>query len=285
MKYAFIRDHAHEFTVTAMCRVLGVCRSGFYAWLKQPFSKRALDDRRLTFLIRDLFELSDQTYGAVRIRDDLRDLGETISKHRTGRLMRIAKLFVGKQRKQPKFVSGKPARLVANQLKQDFLTDGPDKIWVADTTYIRTAQGWLYLCVVIDLWSRMVVGWSMKPRKKTDLAMDAVAMAITNRRPHATVIFHSDQGSEFGSYAFMDYLDDNNISPSMSRRGNCWDNAVAESFFATLKKDRVNRRRYKTRDQAKADLFDYIEHFYNGWRRHSALGNLSPKQFELAANF
>lgn len=260
-----------------MCRVLGLCRSGFYAWMKQPLSRRALEDQRFLGLIERLFYLSDQTYGSPRITLDLRDAGELISENRTAKIMRNHQLKAHPMKRQPKFVSGLPARLAPNQLQQQFLTDKPDRIWVSDTTYIRTGQGWLYLCVVIDLWSRMVIGWSMKATRDTGLAIAALEMAIERRRPQNTVILHTDQGSEFGSYRYIDFLEKHGISPSMSRRGNCWDNAVAESFFATLKKDRVQRRRYQTRDQAKADLFDYIEYFYNGWRRHSSLGNLSPR--------
>lgn len=268
-----------------MCRVLGVQRSGFYAWLREPKSARTIEDERLSTMIEYSFRLSDETYGSPRITDDLHDAGERASVHRVAQIMRDRGLKARRPRRQPRYVAGKPARWAPNLLQQNFFADGPDQVWVGDTTYIPTHEGWLYLCVIVDLWSRLVVGWSMKSTRSTELAIAALSMALMHRRPKQKVIFHSDQGSEFTSYDAIDFIDENNLIQSMSRRGNCYDNAVAESFFASLKKDRTRRRRYRTRAEARADIFDYIERFYNGWRKHSTLGNLSPRQFERAAGF
>jgi len=267
-----------------MCRVLEVAPSGFYAWVHQPMSARAKEDQRLLKLIRASHAASGGIYGAPRVFLDLRDAGETCGKHRVAWIMREHGIRGIQGFKRPRAVGGGPPSLLApNRLKRAFTVDAPDTAWVTDITYIRTWQGWLYLAVVMDLHSRRVVGWSMKPTLARELVLDAVVMAVWRRRPGAGLIIHSDQGSQYGSDDFQRFCRQHHLKPSMSRRGNCWDNAVAESFFGSLKKERVRKRIYRTRAEAKADLFDYIEMFYNRTRRHSHLGGVSPEAFEQAS--
>lgn len=276
--YQFIKSHRSQFPVEFMCRVLGVAPSGYYAWLQKPISDRGLEDARLLRLIRASYTASQGTYGAPRIFLDLREAGETCSKHRVARLMRTAGLRALHGYRTRRWTVGKPATLIPNHLQRQFTVSRPNRAWVTDITYLRTWQGWLYLAVVIDLYSRKVVGWAVAPTLRRELVLDAVLQAVRTRRPRGTLI-HSDQGSQFGSDAWRRFCRTNRLEPSMSRKGNCWDNAVAEAFFASLKKERVKKLIYKNRDLAKADVADYIA-FYNVGRRHSHLGGLSPDQFE-----
>lgn len=281
MKYAFIRAHQTEFGVRAMCRVLRVHFSGFYAWLKEPLSRRALEDMRQTDLIRQAWSESGKVYGYRKLADDLRDQGERVSENRVARLASLAGILaqVGYKRRPGRY-GGKPAVVASNTLDRQFEVDAPDKVWVTDITYIKTHEGWLYLAVVIDLFSRRVVGWSAQPRMTTDLALQALLAAVWRRKPKARVMIHSDQGSQFTSREWQVFLAQHNLEPSMSRRGNCHDNAVAESFFQLLKRERVRRRTYLTRDAARQDAFEYIEMFYNPKRKHTNNGMLSPVDFE-----
>lgn len=281
MKYAFIREHREEFGVRAMCRVLRVHFSGFYAWLKEPLSHRAQEDIRQTELIQQAWADSGKVYGYRKLTDDLRDQGESISENRVARLASLAGIAaqVGYKRRPGRY-GGKPAIVAENRLEQQFQASAPDQIWVTDITYIKTHEGWLYLCVVIDLFSRRVVGWSAQPRMTTDLALQALLMAVWRRKPAGKVTVHSDQGSQFTSREWQTFLHQHDLEPSMSRRGNCHDNAVAESFFQLLKRERIRRRTYPTRDDARRDVFDYIELFYNPKRKHTNNGMLSPVDFE-----
>jgi putative transposase len=264
-----------------MCRVLRVARSGFYAWLEEPESARAIEDKRLLVLIRVSYEESGRTYGSPRIHRDLREDGERVAQKRVERLMRENKIRALRGYKAPRFAAaGPPAATVPNLLERRFTVDRPDQVWVSDITYIRTWEGWVYLAIVVDLYSRMVVGWSMKNSATREVVLDALLMAVMRRQPSERVLIHSDQGSQYGSDDWARFCKANNLDPSMSRRGNCWDNAVAESFFSSLKKERIRKRIYKTRGLAKADVFDYIEGFYNRKRRHSHLGDVSPEAFE-----
>lgn len=197
--------------------------------------------------------------------------------------MRNHKIQAIRGYKSPKAVKGRPSILAPNRVNREFTVDAPDCVWVTDITYIRTWQGWLHLAVVLDLHSRAVVGWSMKPTIAKELVLDALMMAVWRRKPMQEVIVHSDQGSQYGSDDWKRFCDANKLLPSMSRRGNCWDNTVTESFFSSLKKERIRKRIYKTRDLARADVFDYIEAFYNRTRRHSHLGGVSPEAFERAS--
>ncbi len=266
-----------------MCRVLKVQRSGFYAWLKTPRSARTREDARLVGLIRQAWQASGGVYGSPRIWCDLREAGETCGENRVARLMRLHKLQAIRTYKQPRFRYGAPGRLSPNRLDRRFTVERPDTVWVTDITYIRTWEGWLYLAVVLDLFSRAVIGWSMKPTLHRDLVLDALLMAVWRRRPKEAVLVHSDQGSQYGSDDWRRFCREHGLEPSMSRRGNCWDNAVAESFFSNLKKERIRRKIYRTRDEARADVFDYIEIFYNRTRRHSHIGMQSPYAFEQAS--
>jgi putative transposase len=234
-------------------------------------------------LIRDSYTASGGVYGSRRVLGDLREIGEQCGKHRVARLMRENKIKAQRGYKAPRSIAGRPSLIAPNRLNREFTVEQPDKVWVTDITYIRTWQGWLYLAVVIDLYSRMVVGWSMKPTMTRELALDALLMAVWRRKPKTPVIVHSDQGSQYGSDDWRRFCQANQLEPSMSRRGNCWDNAVAESFFSSLKKERIRNRTYKTRDLARSDIFDYIEMFYNRNRRHSHLNGVSPEAFEMAA--
>lgn len=283
MKYRFMNELRHSHPITTLCRVLQVARAGFYQWLHEPDSAHAKEDARLLSLIRDSYAASGGVYGSRRVLGDLREIGEQCGKHRVARLMRAHRLKAQRGYKAPRPIAGRPSLLAPNHLNREFSVDQPDKAWVTDITYIRTWQGWLYLAVVIDLYSRRVVGWSMKPTMTRELAINALLMAVWRRKPKAPVLIHSDQGSQYGSDDWRRFCAANKLEPSMSRRGNCWDNAVAESFFSSLKKERIRKRIYKTRELARADVFDYIEAFYNRVRRHSHLGGISPEAFELAA--
>ncbi|TJY54793.1 IS3 family transposase [Sinimarinibacterium sp. CAU 1509] len=278
-----MNDHRHEYRVMTMCRVLRASRAGFYAWLQNPLSKLAIDNQRLLGLIRDSYAASGGVYGSPRVFGDLREAGETCGKHRVARLMRANKIKALRGYKAPRHIAGRPSIISPNRLNREFTVDVPDRAWVTDITYIRTWQGWLYLAVVLDLYSRKVVGWSMKPTLARELVLDALLMALWRRKPMQPVIVHSDQGTQYGSDDWRRFCKANQLEPSMSRRGNCWDNAVAESFFSSLKKERIRKRIYKTRELARADIFDYIEVFYNRTRRHSHLGGVSPEAFEQAA--
>lgn len=263
-----------------------VHHSGFYACLKAPLSKRAKDDGRLIELIKQAWQESGCVYGYRKIHDDLRSAGETCCPNRVARLAKMAgiKAQVG-YRKKPGSYGGKPAIVADNQLKQDFDSPYPDQVWVTDITYIRTHEGWLYLAVVIDLYARRVVGWSMQSRMHMDLVLSALLMAVWRRKPTSRVTVHSDQGSQFTSHEWRSFLKTHNLEASMSRRGNCHDNAEAESFFQLLKRERIRRKTYATREQARADVFDYIEFFYNPKRKHGRNGMLSPIDFEQQQNW
>ena len=268
----------------AMCRVLGVHFSGFYAWLKSTLGVQAKRRRYLTGLIKQSWLESGCVYGYRKVHHDLLSLGENCAENTVAKLMRTEGLRaqVGYKRRPGKY-GRKPSVVTANQLQQVFHADEPDQIWVTDITYIRTHEGWLYLAVVIDLYARKVVGWSMQSTMHTPLVLNALLMAVWRRKPKSRVTIHSDQGSQYTSQEWKGFLEDHNLEASMSRRGNCYDNAVAESFFASLKMERIKRKIYKTRQDARQDIFDYIELFYNPKRRHAKNGMLSPVEFEMVA--
>jgi len=280
--YRFIEAHQKQHSVELMCRVLGVSRSGYYEWLREPVSKRGQEDARLLRLIRASFNASHGIYGAPRVFLDLREAGETCSKHRVARLMRDNGLRAVHGYRTRRSSIGKPSVLIPNVLQRQFTVSRPDKAWVTDITYIRTWEGWLYLAVVMDLFSRKIIGWSTSPTIHRELVLDAVLKAIRRRRPKGTLI-HSDQGTQYGSDAWKRFCKSNQLEPSMSRKGNCWDNAVAESFFGSLKKERIRKHIYKDRGLANQDISDYIDAFCNRARRHSHLGGVSPDEFEVAA--
>jgi putative transposase len=266
-----------------MCRVLRVTRSGYYAWHRQPLSAHAIEDRRLLALIRESYVASDRVYGSPRVFDDLKEAGEHVGRKRVERIMRENRIRAVLGYRRPRYVAGMPSVAYPNRLQREFTVARPDRAWVTDITYIRTWEGWIYLAVVVDLYSRKVVGWSMKSSLRSELVLDALLTAVWRRRPKTPVLIHSDQGSQYGSLQWEKFCRDHGLEPSMSRRGNCWDNAVAESFFGSLKKERIRGQIYPTRKLARADVFDYIEVFYNRRRRHKHLGRISPEAFERAS--
>ena len=282
MKYAFMKVHRSDFSVRSMCRVLGVHASGFYAWLTTGVSQQARRRGRLIGHIKQAWLESGCVYGYRKIHHDLLSLGERCAPNTVAKLMQSEGLRaqVGYKRRSGKHGT-KPAIVAANKLHQNFEASAPNLVWVTDITYIRTHEGWLYLAVVIDLYSRKVVGWSMHSRMPTSLVLNALLMAVWRRKPKNKTLIHSDQGSQFTGHEWREFLTDHNLEPSMSRRGNCYDNAVAESFFHLLKTERVRRKTYKTREEARQDVFDYIEIFYNPKRRHANNGMLSPVEFEM----
>jgi putative transposase len=264
-----------------MCDVLGVSRSGYYVWRKRPESNRKRRDRSLKARIRQVHQESRGTYGSPRIHRELRDQGETCGRHQVARLMREDGLKAKVKKRYKATTDSKHALPVApNLLQRNFNPAAPDQVWASDITYIWTAEGWLYLAVVLDLFSRSVVGWSMSRRIDRHVVMDALTMAIKRRSPSPGLIHHSDRGVQYASDDFRALLAKHDIRCSMSRKGDCWDNAAVESFFGTLKQEEVFHRRYLSRQQARQSLFDYIEFFYNRRRRHSTLGYVSPAQFE-----
>ena len=281
MKYAFIALHRLQFSVRTMCRLLRVHPSGFYAWLKNPLSRRASEDKRQTDLLEKAWEESGKVYGYRKLHDDLLDQGEICCPNRVARLTRIAgiKAQIGYKRR-PGIYGGRPSVVVDNALDRQFDVAAPDTAWVTDITYIRTCEGFAYLAVVIDLYSRRVIGWAMQSRQTTDVVLQALLMAVWRRKPKNKVLIHSDQGSQFTSIDWASFLRHHNLVHSMSRRGNCHDNAVAESFFNLLKRERIRRKVYRSRDEARQDVFDYIEMFYNPKRKHVRNGMLSPVEFE-----
>jgi putative transposase len=285
VKFAFIAKHRGIWPAGWMCGALGVSRGGFYAWLTRPRSQRSMINEELAAKVRSSFIGSDRTYGARRVRKDLLEEGLWCGLHRVERLMRQQALRARPRRRRLPSDSGeRQASAVApNVLDRNFEAPAPNRRWIADFTYIWTAEGWLYVAAVIDLFSRRVVGWSMSAAMTAELVTDALVMAIWRRgKPHA-LMHHSDRGSQYTSDQFQRLMADHGVTCSMSRSGNVWDNAAMESFFSSLKTERTARKVYRTRDEARADVFDYIERFYNPKRRHSTIGYLSPMEFEMKA--
>lgn len=284
MKFGFVATHRGIWPVDVLCEALGVSRSGFYAWRTRPPSVRAQTDAAILVTIRSSFLLSDRTYGARRMIDDVRDAGHVCGRERVARLMRQEGLRARPRRRaRPADTGERPMhQLAPNILDRQFTATAPNQKWVADFTYLWTSEGWLFVAVVLDLFSRRVVGWSMHATMTAQLVTDALTMALWRRGSIETLLHHSDRGSQYSSESFQRLLTALGVTCSMSRSGNVWDNSVVESFFSTLKTERTNRKHYLTRDAARADVFDYIERFYNPIRRHSTLGNLSPINFERA---
>ncbi|EUC69841.1 transposase Tra5 [Alcanivorax sp. 97CO-5] len=260
--------------------MLDVHPSGFYAWQRQPRSARAIEDERLSGLIKQFWLESGAVYGYRKIHTDLREYGEQCGPNRVHRLMRHAGIRAQVGYRKPRHRAGELHKVTPNILQRQFNPQAPNESWVTDITYIRTHEGWLYLAVVLDLFSRRVIGWSMQSRITKELALDALLMAVWRRKPEGKVIVHSDQGSQYTSHDWDSFLKAHDLEGSMSRRGNCHDNAVAESFFQLLKRERIKRKIYSSRDAARADIFDYIEMFYNNRRRHSSNEQLSPVEYE-----
>ncbi len=281
MKFNFIRAEKDNFPVSALCRNLGVSRQGFYAFLSRPPSKRARTEQELRDAVSRIFEDSRGTYGSPRVLEALRADRWKVSKRRVERIMRE----LGLQGREPKAfrvttVADPSHQVAENVLNRDFTADAPNLKWVTDITYIRTAEGWVYLATVLDLFSRAVVGWALESHMTTELPLAALRNAIVRRAPEPGLLHHSDRGCQYTSQDYRDALDEEGFRVSMSRTGNCWDNAVAESFFATLKAELIDRTEWATKRQLRAALFDYIETFYNRQRLHSTLGYRTPAQVE-----
>lgn len=281
MRYAFIKVQSGLHAVRTLCQMMQVHPSGYYAWRQQAESARASEDRRLLGHIKQSWLESGSVYGYRKVHRDVRELGLVCGKHRVARLMRAAGLAAQRgYRRRPGPRGGPPAVVAPNHLARQFSVAQPNQAWVTDITYIRTFEGWLYLAVVLDLFSRQVIGWSMGNRIDRELALKALMMAVWRRQPKGEVLVHSDQGCQFTSQDWQDFLVEHKLKASMSRRGNCHDNAVAESFFQLLKRERIRQKTYDTRETARRDVFDYIELFYNPKRRHGASGTMSPVDFE-----
>lgn len=283
MRFAFIAKHRGIWPAAWMCEALGVSRSGFHAWLTRAPSQRARDDDEIGARVRASHVGSYRTYGARRVWHDLLAEGISCGLHRIERLMRQQGLRARPRRRGLPKDHGERSVIAGNVLDRQFTADRPNQKWVADFTYIWTAEGWLYVAAVIDLFSRRVVGWSMSDTMTAQLVTDALIMAIWRRGKPDALLHHSDQGSQYTSEQFQRLMADNGVTCSMSRSGNVWDNAAMESFFSSLKTERIGKKVYRTRAHAKADVFDYIECFYNPTRRHSTLGYLSPIDFEMEA--
>lgn len=283
MRFAFIAKHRGIWPVVWMCGALGVSRSGYHAWLTRAPSQRSRDDAVIGARIRASHVGSYRTYGARRVWHDLLAEGISCGLHRVERLMQAQGLRARPRRRGLPKDQGERSVIAGNVLDRQFTADRPNQKWVADFTYIWTAEGWLYVAAVIDLFSRRVVGWSMSDTMTAQLVTDALIMAIWRRGKPDALLHHSDQGSQYTSEQFQRLMADNGVICSMSRSGNVWDNAAMESFFSSLKTERIGKKVYRTRTQAKADVFDYIECFYNPTRRHSTLNYLSPIDFEQKA--
>ena len=281
MKYAFIREHRHQYAFTRLCDMLEVSPSGYHDWWGRPESNRSRENRQLTDKIRYYHRQSREIYGSPKIHIDLAEAGETCSLNRVARLMKAADI---QSKVARKFVittdSKNTLQPAPDLLKRQFTVDRHNKAWVSDTTFIPTRQGWLYLAVILDLFSRQVIGWAMGTKNNTELVQHALTMALFRRKKVDNIIVHSDQGSTYASTGYQQQLRDNKLRCSMSRKGECLDNAVAESFFGTLKNELVYHEDYQTRAQARQSLFEYIEVFYNRRRRHAFLNCLTPVEYE-----
>jgi putative transposase len=282
--FGFIAAKKAEHAVSTMCRVLGVSRSGFHAWERRKPSARAIDDERLTGRIREIHRANRKVYGSPRIHAELRLAdGERVGRKRVERLMRQAGLSGLVARKRGRTTIRVPGvRVCEDLVDRAFAAAGPDRLWVADITYLRTWEGWLYLAAVQDVFSRRIVGWAMADHMRAELVADALEMALAKRRPAPGLIHHSDQGSQYVSLAFGQQARAAGIAQSMGSRGDCYDNAVAESFFATIKKELIHRRSWPEKSELRTEVFEYIEVFFNRRRRHSTLGHLSPVEFETS---
>ena len=282
MRYRFIRDHSGRFQVQRMCRVLAVSPSGYYAWLGRPESRRVRENRRLVVEIKAVHAASRGTYGSPRIHAEFKAREMHHGRNRIARLMRENGIKARQKKKFKATTDSNHSHPVApNLLDRDFEAQEPNRRWLADITYIPTGEGWLYLVAVLDLHSRLIVGWSLSSRMSREVVLDALHMAVDRRRSRPGLIHHSDRGSQYACADYQEALRSHGMICSMSRKGDAWDNAPMESWFHTLKTDLVNHRLYRTRQEARSDIFWFIEVFYNRSRRHSTLGYLTPMEYEI----
>jgi transposase InsO family protein len=281
MRYRFIQAEKAQYPIAVLCRVMAVARSGFYAWCHRLMNRRAQQNQHLLAQIQLCHRESKGCYGSPRIHRDLCAQGLRISRHRVARWMRLHDIRgVCRRRVPPRPRTASPAIVAANVLQRDFTATQPNQKWAGDITYIPTREGWLYVAVLLDVYSRRIIGWAMAERATTELTTTALIMALQQRQITVGLLHHSDRGSQYAAVAYQQQLVVHGIQCSMSRPGNCWDNAVVESFFATLKTELINRQRFQTRQEAHSAIFAYMEGFYNRRRRHSTLDYLSPVEFE-----
>lgn len=281
MKYQFIEQYKQEFPVAVMCRVLEVSESGYYAWRKRPLSQRKREDAHLTIQIQQMFVEYRGVYGSPRIHAELQDQGWHCSRKRVARLMREQGMDARRKPFHPITTTQNSRNLVEpNLLQQNFTASRPNEKWTGDITYIPTSEGWLYLAVLLDVFSRRVIGWAMSSHCDELLVETALRMALTKRKPKGDLLHHTDRGSQYTSRAYRQMLEQIEITVSMSGKGNCYDNAITESFFGTVKDECVYRAVYRSREEARRSLFDYVEIFYKRKRRHSSLGYVSPVAYE-----
>jgi len=280
-RFRFIDAEKARFPVSLLCKIVGVSKSGYYAWKSRAPSKRSREDAVLTEKIREVYQRSRETYGYPRVHAELRALGVRCGRRRVARLMRRAGLR-GCMRARKKRTTRRDPRAVPapDLVKRDFHATAPDRLWTADITYLKTDEGFLYLAFVLDVYSRRIVGWSMATHLRTELVVDALEMAVWRRKPAAGLVHHSDRGVQYTALSFGKRLEEAGIVPSMGRAGSALDNAVSESFVSTLKCELVHRRRFPTREAARSAIFEYLEVFYNRRRLHSSLGYLSPESYE-----
>lgn len=281
MRFAAIKAEKAHYPVALMCRVLEVSRAGYYASRCRPESRRSTSDRQLAAKVQKVYEASRGNYGSPRVYVELREAGEPVGRHRVARLMRQQGLRARKKRRFRVTTDSNHQRPIApNVVARNFQVEALDRAWAGDITYLATAEGWLYLAVLLDLCSKRVVGWAMSEELDTRIALAALRMALEQRQPGPGLVHHTDRGVQYASEAYTAALAANGLVPSMSRRGNCWDNAPAESFFSTLKTELVRDRVFPSRALARTEVFEYVEVFYNRTRRHSSIGQVSPADFE-----
>jgi len=281
VKFRFMQDHRETFRVGMMSKVLGVSRSGFYAWCLREPSEREQEDQVLAVEIHDIHRANRRAYGSPRIYRALRSKGHDCGRHRVARIMRLEGLQgCSKQRFYRTATTRSERKAAPDLLERNFEVDAPNRAWVGDITQVRSREGWLFLAVILDLYSRKVVGYATSHQPRAELALEALAMAHEIRKPKAGLIHHTDRGTQYGSNKYTDQLDRYKMRPSMSRPGKCGDNAVAESFFRTIKTESLYHMDFETREQARLEIFDYIEGFYNRTRMHSTLGYRSPEEYE-----
>jgi len=281
VKYAFIQEHRHLFPIIRMCQVLGVSENGYYNWRKRGKSQRKQDDDGIAERIEDAYDANRGVYGSPRIHAELKAQGIHCGRKRIVRLMREKGISARRKRRKVRTTNSNHSSPIApNLLERDFAADAPNKKWVTDMTYIATYEGWLYLAGVLDTYSRKLIGWAMGKQHDAELVKEALHMALIQRQPAADLVHHSDRGSEYASTSYQELLHQHNIQISMSRKGDCYDNSMIESFWGTLKEEGIGEAIFSSRKEAETALFDYIEVFYNRKRRHSSLGYLSPVDFE-----
>lgn len=280
-RFRFIAAEKARHPVARLCRLLEVSTSGLYAWGQRQPAPRTQADRALTDRIRTIYDRSRCTYGAPRVHAELRAAGQRVGRKRVARLMRTAQLVGRVRRRFRRTTIPDPMTQVVDLVQRHFNAAAPDQLWVADITYVRTWEGWLYLAMILDAFSRRVVGWALAEHLRTTLTLEALEMALVSRRPRPGLIHHTDRGCQYTAEAYSNVLVAHGIAPSLGQPGTCWDNAMAESFFATLKTELLHRCSWPTRRQARTAIFEFIEGFYNRQRRHSALGYQSPAEFEL----